>query len=283
MAKTIPATEQDRDIHRSLTEVLGLIDLDVVKHESDETKKTITLMCVPRWGVGVCPECSSVVTEIHDYPHPRQIYDTPARGFQMRLVFDVHRMKCHHCNTVFTMPIRDVVPDCTYTYRLAEWIANPDRKQDVQTLARTSGLGYKLVESILLKSAEEKLTQRADNPIVVKKLGIDEISKHKGQGNYVLVLTDLERRLVLDILPNRLKDTLKNWLKKPPAGIDLSALDTAAIDLWRHYRDAVIEVFDQQVSVVADRFHVVQNLNEAIHEARRAAQSQAKTAAEKNI
>ena len=97
------------------------------------------------------------------------------------------------------------------------------------------------------------------------------------------MLTDLERRLVLDILPDRLKDTLKNWLKKPPTGIDLSALDTAAIDLWSHYRDAVIEVFDEQVSVVADRFHVVQNLNEAIHEARREAQSQAKTAEEKNI
>jgi len=282
MAKTIQGTEQDRDIHRSLTEVLGLIDLDIVKHESDAKKKTITLMCVPRWGVGVCPECGNVVTEIHDYPHQRRIYDTPARGFQMQLVFDVHRLKCSHCHTVFTMPMRDVVPDCTYTYRLAEWIANPDRKQDVQTLARTAGLGYKLVESILLKSAEEKLTQRADHPIVVKKLGIDEISKHKGQGNYVLVLTDLERRLVLDILPDRLKDTLKNWLKKPPAGIDLSALDTAAIDLWSHYRDAVIEVFGKQVSVVADRFHVVQNLNEAIHEARREAQSQAKTAEEKN-
>jgi transposase len=282
MAKTIYAAEQDREIHRSLTEVLGLIDLDVVKHESDERKKIINLICVPRWGVGVCPECSSIVTEIHDYPHQRQINDTPARGFQMQLVFDVHRLKCSHCHTVFTMPIRDVVLDCTYTYRLAEWIANPDRKQDVQTLARTAGLGYKLVESILLKAAEEKITRRADNPIAVKKLGIDEISKHKGQGNYVLVLTDLEKRIILDILPDRLKDTLKTWLKNPPPGIDLSSLDTAAIDLWKHYRDAVVEVFGKRVSVVADRFHVVQNLNEAIHEARREAQSQAKTEEEKN-
>ncbi len=117
---------------------------------------------------------------------------------------------------------------------------------------------------------------------MVKKLGIDEISKHKGQGNYVLVLTDLEKRIVLDILPDRLKDTLKTWLKNPPSGIDLSSLDTAAIDLWKHYRDAVVEVFGKRVSVVADRFHVVQNLNEAIHEARREAQSQAKTEEEKN-
>ncbi|MBT4637718.1 MAG: transposase [Deltaproteobacteria bacterium] len=282
MAKTIEGTEKDREARRSLTEIMGLIDLDVVRHESDEKEKVINLMCVPRREAGVCPDCSRVTTEIHDYPHQRQIHDTPARGFQMYLIFDVHRLKCGHCGTVFTMPIRDVVSDCTYTYRLAEWIGDPKRKQDVQTLAQTSGLGYKLVESILFKAAEEKLTRRADDPIVVKKLGIDEISKHKGQGNYVLVLTDLEKRIVLDILPDRLKDTLKTWLKHPSAGIDLSALDTAAIDLWSHYRDAVIEVFGEKVSVVADRFHVVQNLNTAIHDARRKAQSQAKTEGEKN-
>jgi len=282
MAKTIHATEEDRKTHRILTEVMGLIDLDIVKHESDEREEIIRLMCVPRWGVGACPECSSVTTEIHDYPHQREIHDTPARGYQVRLIFDAHRLKCSRCHTVFTMPFRDVVPDCTYTYRLAEWIANPERKQDVQTLARTSGLGYKLIERILLKAAEEKLIRRTDDPIAVKKLGIDEISKHKGQGNYVLVLTDLEKRIVLDILPDRLKDTLKRWLKNPPAGIDLSSLDTAAIDLWSHYRDAVIEVFGEQVAVVADRFHVVQNLNAAIHESRREAQTQAQTEGEKN-
>jgi transposase len=99
----------------------------------------------------------------------------------------------------------------------------------------------------------------------------------------VLVLTDLDQRLVLDILPDRQKETLMNWLQQPPAGIDLSALNTAATDLWSHYRDAVVEGFGDQVSVVADRFHVVQNLNEAIHQARRAAQKQATPEAEKTI
>ena len=97
----------------------------------------------------------------------------------------------------------------------------------------------------------------------------------------MLVLTDLDQRLVLDILPDRQKETLMNWLQQPPAGIDLSALNTAATDLWSHYRDAVVEGFGDQVSVVADRFHVVQNLNEAIHQARRAAQKQATPEAEK--
>jgi transposase len=282
MAKTIEATEEERQIHRSLSDVLGLIDLDIVEHESDEQEKVIRLKCVPRWEIGICPECGSITTDIHDYPKQRRIHDTPARGYRVQLIFDVYRLKCEHCHTVFSLPIRDVVPECTYTYRLAEWIANPERKQDVQTLSRTSGLGYKLVESIVHKAAEEKLSQRVTEPLVVHKLGIDEIAKHKGQGNYVLVLTDLEQRLVLDILPDRQKKTLMDWLRQPPAGIDLSALNTAATDLWSHYRDAVVAVFGDQVSVVADRFHVVQNLNEAIHKARRAAQKQAATEAEKN-
>ena len=74
----------------------------------------------------------------------------------------------------------------------------------------------------------------------------------------------------------------KKRLENPPAGIDFSSLDTTAIDLWSHYRDAVIEVFGKQVSVVADRFHVVQNLNAAIHKARREAQRKANTEEEKN-
>lgn len=282
MAKTIEATAEAQQEHRSLTDVLGLIDLDIVAYESDEKKKVTRLKCVPRWEAGICPECSQIATEIHDYPKQRRIHDTPARGHQVELIFDVHRLKCEECETVFTLPIRDVVPECTYTYRLAEWLANPERKQDVQTLARTSGLGYKLVESIVHKAAEEKLSQRLDKPLEVKKLGIDEISKHKGQGNYVLILTDLDRRLVLDILSDRKKNTLVNWLQNPPAGIDLSKLNTVAIDLWSHYRDAVIEVFEDKVSIVADRFHVVQNLNEAIHKTRREAQKKASTEEEKN-
>jgi len=46
MAKTIYAGTEDREKHRSLTEVLGLIDLEIVKYESDdEEKKDHAGMC----------------------------------------------------------------------------------------------------------------------------------------------------------------------------------------------------------------------------------------------
>jgi transposase len=167
------------------------------------------------------------------------------------------------------------VADCTYSKRLAREISDPTRKQDVETLSRLYRIGYKTAESILLKASEAKIAERQNAPLLVKQLGIDEQSNRKGQGNYILVLTDLERRIVVDVLPDRQKATLMDWLEKPPAGIDLSQLEAAATDLWGHYRDAVTAVFGDKVKIVADRFHVMQNLHEAIHATRREAQQQA--------
>jgi len=46
-------------------------------------------------------------------------------------------------------------------------------------MARLYGVGYKVVENILLKAGEEKLEQRREKPLEVKRLGIDEISQKK--------------------------------------------------------------------------------------------------------
>ena len=268
MSKTIYATEDDLNRYRSLTETLQLQDLCVVGQEFHEDDNRLMLLCVPRWPVSICPDCGQVCSEIHDYPKQRTIHDSPIRGCQTVLVFDSRRFDCEHCQRSFTEPIRDVVPDCTYTYRLMVELANPRRKQDVATLATTYGLGYKLVESILLKAAQRKVEARSQTPVQVKQLGVDEIANRKGQGDYVLVLTDLQRRILLDVLPDRKQQTLIDWLKAPPPGINLSQLEAVATDLWAHYRQAVQTVYDH-VIVVADRFHVVQNLNETIRGAGR--------------
>jgi transposase len=160
MPKTIVATEDDIDRYRSLTETLQLQDLCVVGQEFDPDQNRLILVCVPRWPVSVCPDCGQVCSQVHDYPKQRTIHDTPIRGCRTVLVFDSRRFDCERCQSSFTEPILDVVPDCTYTYRLMAELADPRRKQDVATLAATHGLGYKLVESILRLKLKSKLEPR---------------------------------------------------------------------------------------------------------------------------
>ena len=281
MMRPIPFTEISKPNYADMSDILQFEDLQIIGSEFDKENNTIIFYCEPRFEIGVCPECGELCDKVHDRSRERRVHDAPIRGCNVLLVFKSTRLKCGRCEHIFTLPIRDIVLNCTYTYRLAEEIANPKRKQDVATLARIYGLGYKTVESILKKAAEAKLNRRKDNPIRVVRVGIDEISNKKGHGNYVLVLTDLDRRILLDILPDRTKKRLKEWLKNPPQGIILKgSLKVAACDLWSHYKDAVLEVFSN-VYVVADRFHVMKNMNETINEERRKAQSEAKTKEEK--
>lgn len=261
--------------------MLQLRDLLVVEKEYDEYQDLIYVICVPRWPISVCSECGQVSDRIHDYPRQRAVHDAPIRGCPSQLVFDMRRFWCEGCHHAFTEVIREVVPNCTYTYRLMEEVAHPRRRQDVATLAEVYRLGYKLVEGILLKAAKEKLADRADQPVRVTHLGIDEIANRKGHGDYLLVLTDLKGRQLLDILPDRRKAGLVEWLQAPPAGIDLSELRWVATDLWSHYRDGVTAVYPR-IRVVADRFHVTQALHRAIHDIRRDLQAQAQSDDEKS-
>jgi transposase len=280
MAKKIEMTEKQVNKYEALRKMIGLGDLLIVDDEYDEINERRLLICVPRWAVAICPECDALSSKVHDYPNQRMVHDRPIGGSPVVLVYDSRRFECEECGHKFIETISDVVGSCSYTYGLMAELADARKKQAIATLAETYHLGYKLVESIILKAGRAKLEKRKEKPLPIVHLGIDEISLHKGQGNYVLVLTDLQRRIVLDILADRHKQSLIAFLKQPPQGLDLSSLDTVAIDLWSQYREAVQEVYPT-VDIVADRFHVVQNLHEAIHQIRRDLQAQAHNDTEK--
>ena len=180
MAKTIKYTQANRDEYRLVTELLGLDELDVVGRRYDRDKGQHELYCTARWDVALCPNCLQLSDQIHDYPKQRRIHDAPLRGEKVLLVFDSRRFYCEHCKRPFTQEIADVAPNCTYTHRLYAEITNPKRKQDVATLAELYGVGYKIVESMLLHSGEDKLRERQKEPLQVTRLGIDEIAQKKG-------------------------------------------------------------------------------------------------------
>lgn len=96
----------------------------------------------------------------------------------------------------------------------------------------------------------------------VRKLGIDEMSLRKGKGDYCCVLTDLERGIQLDILPDRKKATLIAHFEQ--LGEEVCAqIEHVACDMWGSYSD-VVSVCFPNVRVTIDRFHVVKLLNEAL-------------------
>jgi len=69
-------------------------------------------------------------------------------------------------------------------------------------------------------------------------LGIDEISLKKRHKQFALIISDIERRFILDVLPIRDKQALEKWI------YDLSeqqrqTIRYASIDMWAPYYYAV--------------------------------------------
>jgi transposase len=83
----------------------------------------------------------------------------------------------------------------------------------------------------------------------------------------MLVLSDLDRHCVIATLEDRQMERLEAWFERLTAA-ERQAIVEVSMDMWSPYRSAV-ERHLPQAEIVADRFHVAQNLNRAVTKARR--------------
>jgi transposase len=123
----------------------------------------------------------------------------------------------------------------------------------------------------LLKEAEADLL--SEKPTNLKRLGIDEITHLKGGKNYAAVLVDLDRRKPIALLEKRNKEVIAQYLLGLGSEI-LNQIKEVSIDLWIPYK-SVIEELLPQAQVVADRFHVMKQINEELDRRRKSEKRQA--------
>ena len=109
----------------------------------------------------------------------------------------------------------------------------------------------------MLKDTAQELLEF--KPIELKRLGLDEIALLKGQGNYCAVLVDLDKSKLVAILAERtqekITETLTAWGTKV-----LEQIEEVSIDLWKPYK-TLVEKIMPDAQVVADRFHVMKQVN----------------------
>ena len=204
-----------------------------------------------------CPRCAVPSSSVHSR-YQRRLTDLPWGTHPVRLQLTVRKWLCRN-------------PTCTrriFTERVPELVAAYAHKtQRLITALQAVGValggqaGARLAKRLGLSASRDtllRLVRRLPLPNMppLSAIGVDDWAHRKRQ-RYGTIVVDLEHRRPVALLHDREADTLTSWLREH-AGITVIARDR-----MKAYSDAA-RAGAPQATQVADRFHLLQNLAEAL-------------------
>jgi len=207
-----------------------------------------------------CPSCGTQSTARHSR-YWRQLQDLPVQGKPVALQLRLSRWRCRNAEckqAIFRERLGEVV---------VPWVRRTGRVEEVMLLVghRTGGrAGEYLLKRLAMAVSDDTILRRIkrrarvaihrEQPLRV--VGVDDWAWKKGQ-TYGTILVDLERRTVADLLPQRSAEHLSEWLKQHPE-VEVITRDRFGLYAGGARRGA------PQARQVADRFHLLLNLREAV-------------------
>ena len=238
--------------------LVGLPDLEITAVEESATK--IILHGRFKKTTALCPVCLQSTGKINQ-TNVCKLRDVNVFHREAWLHLTIPQFYCVTCHRYFFTHPDWVMPGKSYTRRQAKWIFEMCEKQAFTQVAALANRVVKTVEHIFYAVAEKtvNLPQRYAQ---VRHLGIDEVAHRKGKASYVCVLTDLERGIQLDVLPDRRKETIITHFQALGTAF-CQRINVVACDMWGPYQQVIDTCFPQAQSVI-DRFHVVKLLNQVL-------------------
>ena len=143
--------------------------------------------------------------------------------------------------------------------QVIEWL----KEASILAVARLLGLGWSQVAGIQKRAVTRGLARRQRQP--PRLVGVDETSFRK-RHDYVTLVNDLSRHVVLEVADGRGRETLDSYFRSLGKR-RCAAIEEVAMDMWRGYIGPVEEHTDARI--VFDKFHIAAHLSKAVDSVRR--------------
>jgi len=208
-----------------------------------------------------CPGCHTSTSFLKYGRKDFRFDDLPLHGLPVRVRLTRQRYKCVHCAVLF-FPSLDCLDASRHaTRRLVEAIARDSLHRPFSHVAKECGVHEATVRRVA-HSFFQALDAIAHLP-TPRWLGIDEVTI---RGIPRIVLTNLQHKLVYDILPDAKPGTISTFLRRMPGREEVAVV---CIDLCAQYRKIVRDTLPDAV-IVIDKFHLIQLGTKAVDHVRRA-------------
>ena len=252
--------------------VSRLLGLDgVVVTEIDEAGEQLELQVELVAGLVACPHCGGVEVEIRERPRVR-VRDLSLAGRVTHLVWRKRRYRCEECGRSFTeqheqLPSRQRVSS-RFRRHLLKRLADGGAHAEIARHERTTR--YQVARAFADRARSEGLHESEHAP---RRLSLDE-AHHRRRRELATVVSDLDRRCVVEVLEGCQRRVIESWLEALPAEAR-ARIEVVSIDPSEAYRQA-IHASLPRARIVCDRFHLVRGVNTALDAVRRERQREAR-------
>ena len=258
---------------RRSIEGLGLVPPGiVVEHQDVGTDRIVVSGRLASVEAG-CPDCGTLSRSCHSR-YVRTLADLPVGGRAMAILLTVRRFRftTQGCRrTTFSEDIGGQIGR-----RHGRWSARCDQVVHAVGIALGGRPGSRMMARLaapcskdtLLRSVRRTAERRnamqrsGDTGVGPRVIGIDDFAWRRGH-RYGSIVVDLERRAVIDILPDRERETVATWFRANRQ-VEVICRDRGASD------SAAANSAAPQAVQVADRWHLFENASEAFLQAVRA-------------
>ena len=204
-----------------------------------------------------CPTCGSESNRTNGTYH-RHPVDLPCGGYTIEFDLTVPRFFCDN----------EACARCTFAGVFPTWVSRYARRtnrlieqQQEVGFAVSAEQGARLLPKLGMETSPDTLIRLVRDapesaPETPRVLGVDDWAKRKGQ-TYGTILVDLERHRVVDLLDDRSAESVAQWLQAHP-GVEIICRDRGT-----EYAEGAAKGAPAATQI-ADRFHLLQNLINAL-------------------
>lgn len=245
-----------------ITNLLDLKDVKITKFRNRKNRIRIHIELPIR--EHTCPCCHAKTSKIHDYRF-QLIKDIPIYYKDTFIYYRKRRYVCNHCGKRFYEKNSFLPKRARKTNRLSAFIIEQlKEKQSMKDVAKISNVSSTTVSNLLpyLSTSASYLPE---------VLCIDEFRGNAGNYKYQVSLIDGKLGKPIDIIECRHKHYLFSYFNRFTKAAR-EKVKYVIMDLWQPYKDLATTYFPN-AQIVADRFHYVRYIVQAVDTIRKRVQS----------